>query len=180
MPTYEIEQYELHTVRHRVRAASKAEAVQFVLSGRAFSLEETLEFIEVADRYGLPAEEHSELCAELRAIGVRCIRDVIPSIREIEDVDADASDPASQVLPVSRTDSAVEAFDMHESASLDAMARQLERVAEIIELTYPHDADGRRVEGDSPVSGADVVERLAALEVPIREALRRFADDGPC
>jgi hypothetical protein len=323
--TYEIEQYELHTMKYRVEAGSEAEAIQNLLEGEGETVEETQEFIEVADRYGLPVTEHAELCTELRALGVKGLTDVIPSIRDIEEVDVndDVSSSAEGISPALVADSAgrlfcievppiaasptcaaspawsqlvrarspgeaaeivmelwnetcskppdgsvfvvspldepegvigvvlepagretrwqvqggqaqpalqtyrvryeidvdaedplaaarqaygymlspesyrpvlevaahldageidfstAETFDLQEVGGRDDMARQLEQVADIIESTYPHDANGRRVEGDSPVSGADVVDRLAALEVPIREALRRYAGDGP-
>ncbi len=75
--------------------------------------------------------------------------------------------------------STAETVDLQELGCRDDMAQQLELVAEIIESTYPHDANGRRDEGDSPVSGADVVDRLAALEQPIRDVLHRHAPGGP-
>jgi hypothetical protein len=48
----------------------------------------------------------------------------------------------------------------------------LSKVMNIIEQTYPHDEDGNREEGDSPISGADVVEQLISLEEEIKEALK--------
>ena len=49
----------------------------------------------------------------------------------------------------------------------------LQKVADIIESTYDHDEDGRRTNGDSPVSGADVVDALLGLETEIFVHLRR-------
>ena len=48
--------------------------------------------------------------------------------------------------------------------------RVLVQVMNIIEDTYPHD-DGKRIDGDSPVSGADVVEMLVELEDDITQAI---------
>lgn len=43
-------------------------------------------------------------------------------------------------------------------------------VRDLIESTYEHDDEGRRIEGDSPVSGADVVEELMRMEPLVRRA----------
>lgn len=46
----------------------------------------------------------------------------------------------------------------------------LERVRAINEATYPHDEEtGARILGDSPISGADVVDMLSELEDPITD-----------
>jgi hypothetical protein len=86
MPTYEIEQYELHTQTYRVQADSEAEAIAKLLNGKAEAVDGGLEFIEVAEDLGLPADEYRDLANELRALSVS-VDDVIPSIRSIEKVD---------------------------------------------------------------------------------------------
>ena len=48
----------------------------------------------------------------------------------------------------------------------------LYRVMGIIESTYPHDENGKRIEGDSPVSGADVVEMLMELEDDLANVIK--------
>jgi hypothetical protein len=48
----------------------------------------------------------------------------------------------------------------------------LHNVMAVIEETYPHDDQGRREDGDSPVSGADVVDHLCLLQGAIIEALQ--------
>ena len=85
MPTYEIEQYELHAMKYRVEAASEAEAVVKLINGEAEPIDNGLEFIEVADDYGLPADDHRELADALHDSGVP-IDAVIPSIRSIAKV----------------------------------------------------------------------------------------------
>ena len=87
MPRFEIEQYELHTMRYSVDAASEAEAIQKLLTGGADPIDDTLELIEVADEYGMPVAENRKLAAALRALGVEVGRKVIPSIRTIEEAE---------------------------------------------------------------------------------------------
>ena len=86
MPTYEIEQYELHAMTYRVKAKSKAEAIAKLFQGEAEPVEQSQDMIEVADAYGLPADEHQALVRALRKLGIKGIREVIPSIRSIEKV----------------------------------------------------------------------------------------------
>ena len=86
MPKFEIEQYELHAMKYRVEAASEAEAVQLLLVGEAEPVEQSQDFIEVADNFGLPSEEHLELAQELQELGVP-VDEVIPSVRSIQQVE---------------------------------------------------------------------------------------------
>ncbi len=83
MPTYEIEQYELHAMKYRLEAASEAEAIRKLFDGEAEPVEQSQDFIEVADDYGLPAEEDRELAEALRNQGIT-VDEVIPSIRSIQ------------------------------------------------------------------------------------------------
>jgi hypothetical protein len=86
MPTYEIEQYELHAMKYRVEAKSEAEAIRKLFAGEAEPVEQSQDMIEVANDYGLPADEHRELADALRKMGVmRWTDEVIPSIRSIEE-----------------------------------------------------------------------------------------------
>jgi predicted transglutaminase-like protease len=85
MPTYEIEQYELHVMKYRVEAASEAEAIAKVLNGTAMPVDNSLEYIEVAEDFGMPTEEYRELAEALRGLGVQ-VDEVIPSIRSVEEV----------------------------------------------------------------------------------------------
>ena len=84
MPTFVIEQYEIHTMKYRVEANSEAEAIKMLFDGEADPVDDGLEFIEVAEDCGLPAEEHRELADQLHSLGVSVGEHVIPSIRSIE------------------------------------------------------------------------------------------------
>lgn len=87
MPIYEIEQYELHAMKFRVEASSKAEAIAKLFGGEGEAVDNSLEYIEVAEDFGLPVEGHQELAEELRKSGVVIGEDVIPSIRSIQEVE---------------------------------------------------------------------------------------------
>jgi type III secretion system FlhB-like substrate exporter len=87
MPTYEIEQYELHTMKYRVEAEDEAHAIAKLLNGEADPMDNSLEYIEVADDYGLPVDENRDLVDQLRSLGVGIDDDIIPSIRNIEQVE---------------------------------------------------------------------------------------------
>ena len=84
--TYEIEQYELHTMKYRVEAATEAEAIAKLFQGEGEPVCQGLEYIEVAEDFGLPTDEYPELVAALRKLGVSVGDTVIPSIRSIEEV----------------------------------------------------------------------------------------------
>jgi len=84
MPAYEIEQYKIHTMKYRVEASSEAEAIKMLFDGQAVPVDNGLEFIEVCEDLGLPADEHRELAEQLRSIGVSVGEHVIPSIRSVE------------------------------------------------------------------------------------------------
>ena len=86
MPTYEIEQYELHTSKFRVEADSDAEAIAKLFDGEGEAVDQSLEFIEVADDHGMPVNEFRALTTLLRDLGVSVGNDVIQSIRTIEEV----------------------------------------------------------------------------------------------
>jgi hypothetical protein len=86
MPTFEIEQYGLHVLKYRVEAGSEASAVAEVLTGTASPADNGLKFVEIAEDFGLPAEEKRELADALRDPGVR-VDVVIPSIGSIVEVD---------------------------------------------------------------------------------------------
>ena len=88
MPTFEIEQYELHSIKFRVEATSEAEAIAKLFAGGAEPVDESQELIEVADAYGMAVKEHGELARALRTLGVK-VDKVIPSIRGVEEVEGD-------------------------------------------------------------------------------------------
>jgi hypothetical protein len=85
MREYEIEQYELHVQKYRVEAASEAEAVAKLLDGDAEAVDNGLEYIEVAEDFGLSADDNRDLAEALRDRGL-AIGDVIHSIRSIDEV----------------------------------------------------------------------------------------------
>jgi len=87
MPKFEIEQYELHTQTYRVVAENEAQAIAKLFNGEAEPVEQSQDFIEVAEDFGLPAEEHRELADQLRGLGVAVGEAVIPSIRSIQQVE---------------------------------------------------------------------------------------------
>ena len=84
MPTFEIEQYEIHAQKYRVEANSEAEAIKMLFDGEADPVDNAFDFIEVCEDMGLPAEKHRELAEQLRSLGVSIEEVVIPSIRSIE------------------------------------------------------------------------------------------------
>ena len=84
MPVYEIEQYELHAMKYRVEAESSAVAIYRLLAGEADPVGESLEYIEVAEDFGLPAEANQTLTDELQQLNVSVPGEVIPSIRSVK------------------------------------------------------------------------------------------------
>jgi type III secretion system FlhB-like substrate exporter len=87
MPTYEIEQYELHTMKYRVEAEDEAHAIVALLNGEADPMDNSLEYIEVADDYGVPVDENRDLADQLRNLGIAVGDDIIGSIRSIEEAE---------------------------------------------------------------------------------------------
>ena len=85
MPTFQIEQYELHATTYRVEANSEAEAIDKLFEGEGEIVDGSQIYIEVADDFGLPADEYPDLVRELAALGVTT-GDLIPSVRSIEEV----------------------------------------------------------------------------------------------
>ncbi len=84
--TYEIEQYELHTMKYQVVAANEAEAIAKLFDGGGEPVCNSLEYVEVAEDFGLPTDEYADLADALRKLGVSVGDTVIPSIRSIEKV----------------------------------------------------------------------------------------------
>lgn len=90
MPTYEIEQYEIHVQKYRVEADNEAKAIAKAFDGDAEPVDGSLEYIEIGEDLGLPTDDHRDLAEELRQLGVPVGEAVIPSIRSVVQVDADA------------------------------------------------------------------------------------------
>jgi hypothetical protein len=87
MPKFRIEQYELHVLKYEIEAATEAEAIVKLLDGEAEPVDGSLEFVEVAEDFGLPVDENRQLAEELSALGVPVGDHIIPSIRNIEEVE---------------------------------------------------------------------------------------------
>jgi len=68
-----------------VEAATEAEAIARLFAGEAEPVDNSLEYVEVADDFGLPEDEYRDLAEALRDRGIQ-VREVIPSIRSIEEV----------------------------------------------------------------------------------------------
>ena len=87
MPLYEIEQYEIHSMTYRIEADDPASAIVRLLDGEADPVDNSLEYIELADERGLWADDHPKLTARLHSQGLP-IEHVIPSIRSVSLIDA--------------------------------------------------------------------------------------------
>jgi len=87
MPMFQIEQYEVHTQTYKVEADSEADAIVRLLDGATVPVDDSLDYIEVAEDLGLPVDECRELADQLRDLGVPVGEHVIPSIRSISLID---------------------------------------------------------------------------------------------
>jgi hypothetical protein len=83
MPLFEIEQYQIHSVKYRVMADSPADAIVRLLDCEAELVGGSLEFIEIAESVGLDVDCCDDLGNELRKLGVPVGDQFIPSIRSI-------------------------------------------------------------------------------------------------
>ena len=86
MPTFRIEQYELHVAAYTVEARDKAEAILKVLNGRAKMDDDGLEYVEVAGDYYQPTLDLTEDESEKLATKGHPLNedDGVPSIRSVE------------------------------------------------------------------------------------------------
>ena len=83
MPTYEIEQYEIHAFTYMVEAENEAEAIAKLFEGDAQPTDDGSEYVQVAEDMGLPTDEYRDLAEELESRGVTVGEVVIPSIASI-------------------------------------------------------------------------------------------------
>ena len=83
MPIFEIEQYELHTAKYRVEAKNEAQAIARLFNGEADLMDNSLEYIEVADDYGMPVDQNRDTGGPTSESGHRVGDDIIPSVRTI-------------------------------------------------------------------------------------------------
>lgn len=79
----------ISSCRHRLfcEANSEAAAIQKLFDGEAEPVDDSLEYVEVAEDIGIPVDENRDSADELRALGVSVGDDVIPSIRSIEEIE---------------------------------------------------------------------------------------------
>jgi hypothetical protein len=82
MPQFEIEQYELHSTTHRVKAATMAEAIVALWNGESEIVDNSTEYIEVPENVGMPADH--DVIDALRRLGYECSESHIPGIRSIK------------------------------------------------------------------------------------------------
>ena len=87
MAVFKIEQYELFIQRYQVEATNQAEAVAKLFAGEADPVDNSTEYIEVADNYGLPVDQNRDLAEQLPKLGVSVGDDIIGSIRSIEEAE---------------------------------------------------------------------------------------------
>jgi hypothetical protein len=87
MPTYRIEQYEIHVQGYNVIADSEADAISRLLMGEGDPIDNSLEFISVADDHGMSVNENRDLADQLFDRGaINGNDEIIPSIRCIGEV----------------------------------------------------------------------------------------------
>ena len=88
---FEVELYELHASRVTVHAKNKAEAILKAVHGRGEPVDDSSEYVEMADGYGMTAndavlgltvEELNHITSDL---GIKRL-DIIPTLRMIEEV----------------------------------------------------------------------------------------------
>lgn len=84
MPVYAIQQYELHVTTYRIEADDPADAIVKLLDGEAEPMDDSQEYVEIAEERGLFVSDNPELAAKLRTLGVPVDDRIIPSIRSIE------------------------------------------------------------------------------------------------
>jgi hypothetical protein len=88
MPLYEIEQYELHVMKYHLVADSEATAIGKLLLGEGDPVDDSLEFINIADDQGMSLSENPDLSSQLFDKGVVKGGDtIIGSIRSIRQVE---------------------------------------------------------------------------------------------
>jgi len=88
MPTYRIEQYELHVQAYNVTADSEADAIARLFMGEGDPIDNSLEFVEIADDHGMRVDENDDLADQLFDRGtINGHDEIIPSIRCIEEVE---------------------------------------------------------------------------------------------
>ena len=83
-PTFLVDQYELHIATYRVISESAAGAIAKVLAGEAELPENSTEFVDVCEDFGMPIEGNEAIAKELEEMNVVEAPVVIPSIRSVQ------------------------------------------------------------------------------------------------
>ena len=87
MPTFEIEQYELHILTHLVTADDEADALAKFFQGDEGEAV-SFEFVGIANDYGISVDENRDLADQLFDRGaINGSDEIIPSIRCIEEAE---------------------------------------------------------------------------------------------
>lgn len=84
-PTFLVEQYELHIATYRVISESAAGAIAKVLAGEAELPENSSEFVDVCEDFGMLAKGNEAIAKELEETGACMVSDYIPSIRSVQE-----------------------------------------------------------------------------------------------
>jgi hypothetical protein len=86
MPVFEIGQYELHVLTHRIEADDEAQAIAKLYQGEGEAV--SFEFVGIANDYGMNLSENQALADQLFDRGlIHSSDEVIPSIRSIRQVE---------------------------------------------------------------------------------------------
>jgi len=84
MTIYEIEQLIVLVEKHRVEAATAAEAIIKIFDGEGVLVD--INLLDLCEERGLPAEDFPTLVEELRKAGIMTNEKVIPLILSVEEV----------------------------------------------------------------------------------------------
>jgi hypothetical protein len=88
---FEVELYELHSAKVRVHAKDKAEAILRALEAKSEPVDDSGEYIEMADGYGVFANDaglaltKEELAKVTKELGIKPCES-IPAVRQVEEV----------------------------------------------------------------------------------------------
>jgi hypothetical protein len=86
MPVFEIGQYELHVLTHRIEADDEAQAIAKLYQGEGEAV--SFEFVGIANDFGMPVNEDRDLADQLFERGIITSDDtIVPSIRSIRQVE---------------------------------------------------------------------------------------------
>ena len=88
MPVYRLFQYEIHIQGYDVTADDETDAIARLFLGEGDPIDNSLEFINVADDHGMSVNENRDLADQLFDRGVIHSSDeIIPSIRCCDEVE---------------------------------------------------------------------------------------------